>query len=110
MPNYIRNRVKGGCYFFTINLLERHQNQLLIKQIDLLLDIVSRVKNQHPCIRDEPDYAAHMDYLHYNPVKHGHVEQVKDWPYSTFHHLVKRQVYPESWGGNLVDLEVGESF
>ena len=48
MPNYIRNRVKGGCYFFTVNLLERHQNQLLIEQIDLLRDIVSRVKNQHP--------------------------------------------------------------
>ena len=59
---------------------------------------------------DEPDYVVHMDYLHYNPVKFGHVEQVKDWPYSSFHHLVKRQVYPESRGGNLVELEVGESF
>jgi len=48
--------------------------------------------------------------LHFDPVKHGYVEQVKDWPYSTFHHLVKSQVYPESLGGNLVELEVGESF
>ena len=51
-----------------------------------------------------------MDYLHYNSVKHGHVERVKDWPYSTFHQLVKRQVYPESWGGNIFELEAGESF
>jgi len=49
-----------------------------------------------------------MDYLHYNPVKHGHVEQVKDWPYSTFHHLVNCQIYPESWGGDVLELEVGE--
>ncbi len=51
-----------------------------------------------------------MDYLHNNPVKHGHVEQVKDWPYFTFHQLVKRQIYPEDWGGNRVELEVGVSF
>ena len=48
MPNYIRNRVNGGCYFFTVNLLERHQNELLTEQIDLLRDVVKRVKNQHP--------------------------------------------------------------
>jgi putative transposase len=51
-----------------------------------------------------------MDYLHYNPVNYGHVEQVKDWPISTFHQLVKRQIYPEDWGGYPVKLEVGERF
>ena len=61
-------------------------------------------------IRDEADYMAHMDYLHYNPVKHGHVAPVKDGPYSTLHHLVKSAVYTESWGGNRVELQVGESF
>jgi len=47
-------------------------------------------------IRDELDYAKHMDYLHYNPVKHQLVKQVKDWPYSTFHRYVKQGVYDEN--------------
>ncbi len=37
-------------------------------------------------IRDEADYRAHLDYIHYSPVKHGWVKQVKDLPFSTFHH------------------------
>ena len=52
-------------------------------------------------IRDEADYRAHMDYVHINPVKHGLVKSVKDWPYSTFHKLVERGVYPEDWGGDI---------
>jgi len=59
-------------------------------------------------IQDEADYVAHMDYLYYNPVKHGLVEQVKDWPYSTFHYLVQCDIYPECWGGDVLELEVGE--
>jgi len=49
-------------------------------------------------LRDEEDYARHFDYIHYNPVKHGHVESVQDWPYSTFHRWVKQGVYPADWG------------
>ncbi|MCP4489397.1 MAG: transposase [Gammaproteobacteria bacterium] len=175
MPNYRRNRVAGGCYFFTINLLERFKNRLLVDKLDLLRESVRQVKNKHPfhidgwvvlpehmhciitlpqgddnfpkrirliktvfaktqpkneyrsmirqnrnergiwqrrywehTIRDDIDYAVHMDYLHYNPVKHGYVSQVKDWPYSSFHYLVGRQIYPECWGGSGVELEVGE--
>lgn len=48
-------------------------------------------------IRDDLDYAKHMDYLNYNPVKHQLVKQVKDWPYSTFHRYVKQGVYGENW-------------
>jgi len=60
-------------------------------------------------IRDERDYVHHMDYVHYNPVKHGHVEKVADWPYSSFHRLVKAGVYPRDWAGEQVpDLEAGE--
>lgn len=50
-------------------------------------------------IRDETDYVRHMDYLHYNPVKHGLVKSVKDWPFSTFHRYVQKGVYAENWGG-----------
>ena len=49
-------------------------------------------------LRDEEDYARHFDYIHYNPVKHGYVESVQDWPYSSFHRWVKQGVYPPDWG------------
>lgn len=50
-------------------------------------------------IRDVRDYRAHMDYAHYNPVKHGLVARVKDWPYSSFHHAVREGIYAADWGG-----------
>ncbi|WP_444542131.1 transposase [Chitinilyticum piscinae] len=50
-------------------------------------------------IRDAADFAAHMDYLHFNPVKHRLVCRVADWPYSTFHTLVAAGVYPADWAG-----------
>ncbi len=175
MPDYRRNRVKGGCYFFTINLLERGNNTLLVENIDYLRKIVKDIRLQHPfhidgwvilpehmhcmwtlpngdsdysmrirlmkgmfsqglpktewlssvrrnsgerglwqrlfwehTIRDDNDYVRHMDYLHYNPVKHGYVKRVCDWSYSTFHTLVERGVYPSDWGGDVDDISVGE--
>jgi putative transposase len=50
-------------------------------------------------IRDESDFETHLNYIHFNPVKHGLVECVKDWQYSSFHRYVKQGVYHESWGG-----------
>lgn len=50
---------------------------------------------------DDKDYAKHMDYLHFNPLKHGLVSNVKDWPYSTFHQYVKAGAYDEHWGVGL---------
>lgn len=52
-------------------------------------------------IRNESDYRAHMDYVHINPLKHGLVKRVKDWPYSTFHRLVEKGIYSEGWGGDM---------
>lgn len=49
-------------------------------------------------IRNHNDFRAHMDYIHFNPVKHGLVKQATDWPYSTFHRYVAQGVYPDSWG------------
>ncbi|MFH0343933.1 MAG: transposase [Chromatiales bacterium] len=60
-------------------------------------------------IRNETDYARHIDYVHYNPVKHGLVKCVKEWPHSTFHRYVKNGVYPENWAGwPESDLQAGE--
>ena len=50
-------------------------------------------------IRDENDFARHVDYIHFNPVKHGHVKQAKDWPYSTFHRYVRDGLCANNWAG-----------
>lgn len=52
-------------------------------------------------IRDEEDFKKHFDYIHYNPVKHGLVSRVQDWPYSSFHRHVKQGVYPTNWGAGV---------
>ena len=173
MPNYRRNRVPGGTYFFTVNLLER-KLALLVEHIDNLREAVRIVRETHPfhidawvvlpdhmhaiwtlppgddrysdrwraikkaftksipkteyrseirikrhergiwqrrfwehTIKDEKDYAMHMDYIHFNPVKHGLSPTVKEWPYSSFHRMVKMGIYPSDWAG--LDLECFEA-
>src|ERR1700730_13520382 len=54
-------------------------------------------------LRDEGDFARHADYIHFNPVKHGHVNRVRDWPYSSFHRMVRFGVYPIDWAGDAAD-------
>lgn len=165
MSDYRRNRVPGGTYFFTVNLLER-KTRLLTDHIDELRAAVAKVRLSRPfhidgwvvlpdhmhCVwtlpegdadyaarwkaikiafaksmprtewrsavriargergiwqrrywehtmRDDQDYAAHMDYLHFNPVKHGHVTRVVDWPYSSYHRLVGMGIYAPDWAG-----------
>ena len=166
MPNYRRAWHAGGTYFFTVNLLQRHNNDLLIQHIALLRRVVASVRARHPfiihgwvvlpehlhcvlelpagdsdfalrlrliklelskglpktecisavtqrrgergiwqrrywehLIRDERDFAAHMDYVHFNPVKHKLVKRVAEWPFSTFHRLVAEGVFDADWGG-----------
>jgi putative transposase len=65
---------------------------------------VSRLKQGAPAIwqrqfwehtiRDEKDYRIHMDYIHYNPVKHGLVKRVSDWEWSSFHRYGQDWVAP----------------
>ena len=52
------------------------------------------------CIKTDLDYGHHMDYIAINPVKHGLVSCVRDWPYSTFHRDVAQGVYPVDWAGS----------
>ncbi len=165
MPDYRRNRVPGGTFFFTVNLRNRRAS-LLVTQIDALREAVRRARARAPfhidawvvlpdhmhclwtlpegdadfpgrwwsikttftksmpagerrslvmqsrgergiwqrrywehTIRDDDDYAAHMDYTHFNPVKHGLVEHPSDWPYSSFHRCVACGMYPAGWLG-----------
>lgn len=63
-------------------------------------------------IRNEEDFQHHFDYIHFNPVKHGLVETVKDWDYSSFHRCVAQGIYSQDWGINekisFDGLSVGE--
>ena len=175
MPDYRRNRVPGGTYFFTVCLADR-RSSLLVGQIDALRTAVKKVRAQRPfhidawvilpdhmhclwtlpegdadfpgrwreikkafskqiplnecrtavmvergergiwqrrywehTILDDRDYALHMDYTHFNPVKHGLVSHAAAWPLSTFHRCIKRGLYPDDWQGSDDDvLEAGE--
>lgn len=151
VPNYRRLFAPGGCWFFTVNLQDRH-SCLLTRHIDALDAAVSKTRRRHPfemdawvvlpdhihaiwtlpsgdtdfpgrwrsiktffskslpptewrsavrlargergiwqrrywehLIRDEKDLDRHLDYCWFNPVKHGLVERVEDWPFSTYH-------------------------
>ena len=41
-------------------------------------------------IRDDRDYATHVDYMHINPVKHEYVIRAVDWPHSSIHQYIER--------------------
>jgi putative transposase len=51
-------------------------------------------------IRDEQDYCAHVEYIHFNPVKHGLATRPGDWHSSSFKRWVARGLYEEDWGGD----------
>lgn len=90
MPNYRRNRVPGATYFFTVNR-DRQRGYW-----------------EHT-IRDDRDYAAHADYIHFNPVKHGFVEDPGAWPFSSFRRCVAAGLYSADWhGGDSEPDETGE--
>ena len=60
-------------------------------------------------IRDDRDYQVHGDYVHFNPVKHGHVGRAIDWPYSSFHRCVREGAYVPDWGvGQVDEVAAGE--
>lgn len=161
MPDYRRNRVPGGTYFFTVCLQDR-QSDTLVTEINTLRATVRHVKARLPfhidafvelpdhlhCVwtlppgdpdfslrwqsikagfsralpsqpggrsvwqrrfwehttRDERDYAAHLDYTLFNPVKHGLVANPADWPHSTFHRSVVAGLYPAGWATSSPDI------
>ncbi len=56
------------------------------------------------------DFERHIDYIHWNLVKHGLVMYVKDWPYSTFHRYVSNGIYTEDWGGGNAAINIKANF
>ncbi len=166
MPNYRRNLLSGGSYFFTVNLADRRRS-LLIDHIHLLRAAFRQVRARHPfaieaavvlpehlhaiwtlpeddanfatrwhliksavshalprverisarraakaergiwqrrywehTLRGEDDFARHLDYIHFNPMKHGHALRVRDWPFSSFRRWVRLGAYPVDWAGD----------
>jgi hypothetical protein len=82
MPDYRRYRVAGGTYFFTVNVLQRYPNDLLVRPIEPLRTVV----------------------------KHGFVQRAVDWPYSTFHRYVERGIYSlDGACGPEFEVQGGES-
>jgi putative transposase len=51
-------------------------------------------------VRDDEDFTRHVDYIHFNAVKHGYVERAQDWPYSSFHRMVRGRTYPREWSSD----------
>lgn len=63
-------------------------------------------------IRDDRDFNQHVEYIHYNPVKHGVVKHPVNWPWSSFHQYLKMGYYAESWGSTvgeeILEMDCGE--
>jgi len=71
---------------------ERHQHVALSRANKGGLCIWQKRFWEHQ-IRDEWDLQRHIDYIHYNPVKHGLVKSAEDWPWSTYHRYVEQGHY-----------------
>ena len=61
-------------------------------------------------LRDEGDFSRHVDYIHFNAVKHGHVARVENWPHSSFHRMVRLGVYPRDWAGDAGEIGHASEF
>jgi len=98
------NLIKGG-FSRGVEARERSQSKAIRRE----KGIWQRRFWEH-AIRDDADLERHVDYIHFNPVKHGHVSRVADWPHSSFHRFVERGLLERDWGGEMGDLsgEFGE--
>ena len=83
--SYILFRLKGGT--------SRVINQTLGKQGTLWQD-----RYQDHAIRDNRDFENHLNYIHYNAVKHKLVQKPEDWPWSSYKEFVKKGIYKLGWG------------
>jgi putative transposase len=60
-------------------------------------------------IRDEEDLQRHIDYIHFNPVKHGHADRPRAWPHSSIHRFIARGQLPEDWGAPAPAIDLAEA-
>jgi len=117
MSEYRRLYRQQGWYFFTVvtynrekiliqpdNLIRlRESFRYVMKKIPLKMDAEKKIWQRRfwkHLLRNEADWHTHMDYIHYNPVKHGYVQSPYDWPYGSFHRAVKQGLYQADWGAS----------
>ena len=93
------NRIKGNFSRRLPNLSRRSTSKVLKRE----KGVWQRRYWEHT-IRDDADLARHIDYIHFNPVRHGLVTRVVDWPFSSFHQYVARGTLPADWGGDVRDV------
>lgn len=55
-------------------------------------------------IKNEIEFSKYLDYIHFNPVKHGYVNLPCEWQHSSFHYYVKKEIYPINWGADNVAM------
>ena len=90
----IRSAVSRAALVSTVSTGTRNPSRIAHRDAS----IWERRIDAHP-IRDEREFERHVDYIHVNPVRHGHAASAADWPYSTFHRYVKNGVYLPEWNG-----------
>ena len=93
------NLIKGGFSRGLPSAPSRSQSKLARREKGLW----QRRYWEH-AIRDDANLERHVDYIHYNPVKHGYVSRVCDWPHSSFHRYVEQGLLPMDWGGDVRDV------
>lgn len=54
-------------------------------------------------VTDDEDLRRHVDYIHFNPVKHGYVQRPTDWPWSSIHRVIRRGDMPPDWAGDGIE-------
>ncbi len=124
MVQYRRNFIPGGTYFFTVTLADR-RSTALVDHIGMLRSAFHAARGARPFAIDaivvlpehlhavltlpanDADFSGrwHVDYVHFNPVKHGLAQRVRDWPYSSFHRHVREGQLPEDWAGDVSEKE-----
>ncbi len=59
-------------------------------------------------IRDGTDFTRHVDYIHFNPVKHGLAQRPVDWPWSSLHRYIRQGIVPPNWAVGVDEGQFGE--
>jgi putative transposase len=90
--------------WFTKHLLLREHIRPNTARIHKCRQAVWQHRYWEHLLRDEADYQCHVDYIHYNPVKHGYVSKPVEWPFSSLKRYVKQGVLPADWGDNGVNI------
>ena len=95
LPNHLHILLKQGNKPFSIQIagFKRKMNATRFQSSGSLW----QPRFWEHMIRDDLDYRKHLEYIHYNPVKHGLVDRPLDWKYSSFHRYVRNGIYMADW-------------